>query len=432
MTICSPRGKGHKQAKGLSLALQACVIVSVAFAPGVVAAAQDPPLFALHAADGTTAAGPVMKIDRDWSVRLGGTNPFLTPGSDVITLRRQGQPLPRLPVGEQVVLSNGDRLVLEPGAALRMSAERLECAPLTPVRVPRGSPLTFPIAAVALVWLTPPDGMEDSAMFQRRLVAERRTRDVVILRNGDRIEGTVLALARSTQEALCRLEVNRKPVEIPLARVAAVAFSTDLLALPRFKGTYAHLVLANGGRLALASAEFDPRRQTVMAKMLLGPRVEMPLADVAALDLRNGRAIYLADLQLRSYQHAPFLGIAWPLGKDVSVAGRELRLAGSTYDKGLGLHARSVVTYDLAGRYEWFEALVGLDDATGRHGQASIRVSVDAKVSDLGWETLTAKNGPVPVRVRVHGARSLRLVVDFGPQGDVQSHVDWADARLIK
>ena len=36
------------------------------------------------------------------------------------------------------------------------------------------------------------------------------------------------------------------------------------------------------------------------------------------------------------------------------------------------------------------------------------------------------------VRVSVAGARELTLVVKFGGRGDVQGHVDWADAKLIK
>ena len=37
-----------------------------------------------------------------------------------------------------------------------------------------------------------------------------------------------------------------------------------------------------------------------------------------------------------------------------------------------------------------------------------------------------------PARVRVAGARHLTLAVLFGRHGDVQDHVDWGDARLIK
>jgi len=407
-----------------------CLVVGLFLAPLPGAADDGPPLFALHAADGTTAVGPVGKIAADWSIRLGGARPSLTAGADVITLRRQGLPLPPTPLTEQVVLSNGDRLPLQAGKPLRSAGERLECSPQPPLRLPGASALTLPLAAVALVWIAPPDGTEEPALLLRRLLAARRSSDVVLLRNGDTALGTVIALDRET---VCRLEAGKKSLEVPFARVAAVAFSPELLAHQLPKGPYGHLVLAGGGRLALASAQVDVERQMLVSKMLLGVAVEVPLAQVVALDLRQGRATYLSDLEPRAFQHTPFLGISWPLVKDGSVAGRDLRLAGGTHDKGLGLHSKSILTYDLAGKYEWLEALVGLDEQTGRRGQARISVLVDGKARDLGLDReLSGRDGALPLRIDVRGGRELTLVVDFGRQGDVEAHVDWADARLIK
>ena len=57
----------------------------------------------------------------------------------------------------------------------------------------------------------------------------------------------------------------------------------------------------------------------------------------------------------------------------------------------------------------------------------------DGKAQDLGWEReLTGRDRPLRVRLPVSQARELTLAVDFGSTGDVQGHVNWADARLIK
>jgi hypothetical protein len=46
---------------------------------------------------------------------------------------------------------------------------------------------------------------------------------------------------------------------------------------------------------------------------------------------------------------------------------------------------------------------------------------------------LAAAEAPRPVRLALPpGAKELTLAVEFGRGGDVQDHVDWADARLIK
>jgi len=60
-------------------------------------------------------------------------------------------------------------------------------------------------------------------------------------------------------------------------------------------------------------------------------------------------------------------------------------------------------------------------------------VLVDGQARDIGWDReLTARDEPLRVRIDVRGARALTLAVLCGRFGDVQAHVNWADARLIK
>ena len=70
--------------------------------------------------------------------------------------------------------------------------------------------------------------------------------------------------------------------------------------------------------------------------------------------------------------------------RDGSAAGLDLRLAGSTYDKGIGLHSHSRLSYAVPRDCRRFEALVGLDDRAGRRGSGRIRVLADGKPLDLG------------------------------------------------
>src|SRR5438067_3998743 len=116
--------------------------------------------------------------------------------------------------------------------------------------------------------------------------------------------------------------------------------------------------------------------------------------------MRQGKAVYLSDLEPSKYEYTPYLGVSWPYVKDGSVAGRELRLPGGTYDKGLGLHAHSRLSYKLGGKYRFFEALVGLDAQTGKSGRAQIQVLLDGKPQPLGLTgELTATNGPLTLRL---------------------------------
>jgi hypothetical protein len=133
------------------------------------------------------------------------------------------------------------------------------------------------------------------------------------------------------------------------------------------------------------------------------------------------------------YEHRPYLGAAWPLVKDAAADNHPLRIHGSTYEKGLGTHAPCRVTYALDGKYQRFDAVVGVDSATSPRGRAKVAVEIDGKRSELnGGKELTSETAPVEVRLNVAGARTLTLIVELGAFGDVQANVNWAKARLVR
>jgi len=428
-------GDGGRPVRLLSpllLAVSACLTVCAAHA-GSSGEDSPAPVFVLATVRGETVTGPLEELGEDWSVALGGAKPGRGAGDDILSLRRARMPLPHFPEGEQVILANGDRL---PGTVLRLAGERLgfrlETAPGA-----ESQQVSMPLSAVSVLWLTSPAGTDRQDVLRRKLARERRRRDTVYLRNGDVLEGILAAFDRSGD---LRIEVGKKPVKVPFRNVAAVGLSTALARAPRTKEAYGHLVLHNGCRLALTSARADG--QALTGKTLFGAQVRVPVREVRGLDLYQGRSIYLSDLKPRAYEFRSYLG-GPPLpyvhdgsaldGLDGSVAGGDLRLGRATYDKGLGMRSQSRITYALAGGYRQFEALVGLDDLTGQAGSARVKVLVDGKARDLGWEgELSWSHGPRSVRLDVNGGRELTLVVDFGRRGCVQNHVDWADARLVR
>jgi hypothetical protein len=357
----------------------------------------------------------------DWTVRLGGMKPVRVVGGEVVALHRAGVPLPAYPGGEQLLLANGDRI---PGRLLRLVDGRLHFA----AKIGPDQELTLPLSAVAVIWLAAPAGPENPSLVRRRLKGEQRNRDAILLKNGDSVEGVLTVL----DEQALRLEVDRKVVEVKRDRVSAVALNTDLARTLRPRGPFAQLILSNGCRLSVASAPCADG-QTLLARTPFRAAVQVRLDQVVALNLFQARAVYLSDLKPRRYDFTPYFGARWPFVVDGSVAGGDLCLGGSTYDKGLGMHSQSRLTFDLGGGFRRFEALVGLDDQSGQGGSVRVQVLVDGRPADLGWDQdLTARSGPRRVRVNVAGGRELTLVVDFGHGGDVQDHVNWGDARLVR
>jgi hypothetical protein len=402
-------------------------VLSFCFCIFSTAIAQAParPVFVIHSAAGNPVKGAIKSIDEKWNVTLDGTPGAKVNGADLLSIRRAELPLPGPPTtSSHVIFANGDRL---PGTFGDLTGEKLT------FRTPLGKPeaITLPLSALAVLWFDTPAGMDRPDLVRRRLLLEKRTTDIVWLRNGDQLHGNVIALSRDALQ----IEVDRKELKLDRNKIAVIALNNELVHTLRPKEPYAQLVLADGCRLSLASLRADAVMLT--GKTLFGATVQIPLSEVRAIDIRQGRAVYLSELKPASYQYTPYLPrLSYPWIADGSIGdgspvGDDMRLAGSTYVKGLGMHSASRISYPLDGQYRRFEAIVGLDDHGGRNGSVRLRILVDGKERDWGWDKeLTARDGPKTVRLDVAGARELTLVVEYGRFD--QGQVNWADARLVK
>jgi hypothetical protein len=386
-------------------------------------------LFTVRTADGKTLQGTLEELAADWTVRLGGDRGDRVAGADVLSIGRAGTALPEAPLDDHLILTNGDRV---PFKKLTLDGEKVH---FRHPALNEGKEAAISLGAVSLLWLTAPANTDRAERFRRALQTEARKRDVVVLRNGDRVEGVLNRIDADKLE----IEVEKKTLSIKLPQVAVVALSTELAEKPKPKGVEGRLVVGGddwtgGTRLTLRQATV--RDGVLTGETTWGAAVKVPVEKVAALDLAHGRAIYLSDLEAKDYESTPILGEEgprWPLGRDGTADGFDLRLGGSTHDKGLGLHARSKVTYDLGGAYRRFEATVGLDDLRGRRGAVRVAVLVDGKAVKLERDgELTSAKGPLTLTVPLKDAKTLTLEVDFGGRGGVEGVVDWIDARLVK
>ncbi|MGH9675741.1 MAG: NPCBM/NEW2 domain-containing protein [Candidatus Acidiferrum sp.] len=400
---------------GLFFCHQVAFAVNGASSPSVV----------VRTTNGTELRGVLQSLKSDGTLSVAvDSKAQQIAGDNVVTLRQVAQKLPPFPVGEQAVLVNGDRFPVE-GVGLEGDKLRMRGALF-------GKAIQLPLAAVAVWWRTAPDDVELPDRFLRRLATKDRRRDLVHLRNGDVLEGVLEAI----DQGKIQIEVNKKSVTAKLNQVAAVAPASESTNALAHKGFAILLTLTNGVRLTLASAASADGVQ-LDAVTVFGAKIHVPLMEVAALDYLNDGIVYLSDLKsVSGNEAAPYLGtdsFPWPVVANANVMERDMRLAGSTYAKGLGLHSPARVRYALNGSFRRFEARVGLDDVTGRRGSVRIRVLGDGKPLHIGFDQeLTAKNGPIKVRANVAGVKELTLQVDCGRGGDVQDHVNWAGAKVIR
>ncbi|MFO0803752.1 MAG: NPCBM/NEW2 domain-containing protein [Gemmataceae bacterium] len=387
----------------------------------LVALAAQPGEFVVTGPDSIRFAGRVVKLAADGSVELVAEERPITI-RDAISVRRSGVPLPPLPRGPVLLTTTGDRIPLRKGDAGLLVGDDQTLRIRTSIS---DADWDVPVAFASLVWLVKPPAETPFDLARYSWLPANRNRDFVRFRNGDTASGTFSGFK---DEAVLRLKPEAGEERVfPLEQLSAIAFNPTLARNRKVKGPYARIVLRDGTRLGLTQMVAD---ETILkGKTLFGPSVELPLDQLVSLDVLQGKAAFLADLKPKKVEQTAFLGTTWNWMPNRSVRGEPLRIGDSTFDRGLGTHPRTVLTYDLAGKYKRFDAVVGLE---GERGRATVKVLVDGKEQALPeLMTLTA-GAAIAVNVDLTGAKELTLMADFGSSGDVQADVNWGDARLVE
>jgi hypothetical protein len=192
-------------------------------------------------------------------------------------------------------------------------------------------------------------------------------------------------------------------------------------------------VLDGGARVNFLDLRFDEKTRRWLGATQFGANLEMPESAILAIDERQAQTVELSDLTYTRYEHRPYLGASWPLVLDAGATGHPLRLAGSTFEKGLGTHASCSVAYKLDAQYQRFDSIVGIDPDRAPRGRTRVAIELDGKRTDLNaGKEITARDTPLQVRLELRGVRTLTLIVETGSFGDVQAEVNWVKARLIK
>ncbi len=118
------------------------------------------------------------------------------------------------------------------------------------------------------------------------------------------------------------------------------------------------------------------------------------------------------------------------MGESGPTDGNPIKLRGTTYTKGLGVHAYSEITYNIAGAgYKTFISDVGVDDETGGNGSLIFQVWVDGVLNGAS-PIVTGTSAPITLTVDVTGASTIKLIVTDAGNGDWFDHGDWAGARF--
>ena len=78
-----------------------------------------------------------------------------------------------------------------------------------------------------------------------------------------------------------------------------------------------------------------------------GQKVQLPTAEIRGVRFRGGQMAYLSDLKPSKVEETPYFGRRTPYRRDVALDGSPLKLDDQPIEKGLAVHSRTALTYDL-------------------------------------------------------------------------------------
>jgi hypothetical protein len=287
--------------------------------------------------------------------------------------------------------------------------------------------LDIPLARVIGVHLGVLDRKETPASFAKRLKT-RGSEDLLLAQTKT---GEVIAIAgiiEGTDADRLRFNYQGRTRSLALKQVEGLIMAAR--PEPRWTdGLRPAFSLPGGVVISGRWKDLDTSVWKIQAPW--GQDLNLPAAEIQNVRFGGGKMTYLSDLAPSKVEETPYFGHRFAWRKNVNLLGDPLRMEGKTYDRGVAVHSRCSLTYELNGRYSTFEAVVGFDDAARGRGHVDCRVYADGKElysnPDLG-----AASPPVTLKLPVKGTSILRLLVDYGRDQDTGDRVIWADARLYR
>ncbi len=356
---------------------------------------------------------------REWTAErivVAGNPPQETAIKDLLSVTFGQQAVPITGGDPLVILANGDRLVLRPVGIFE------DVLTATWQKIPSRPPVKLPLELVSAIVFDLPTASDDRQRLYSNLQTLPPGEDVLLLANGDRVQGELERL----DGAFVQLKSATGQLKLDRTRVHAIRMNPELTAAPPEPGARLVLSLRDGSHLTVRTIEL--LNQELKCVTFSKQEFLIPVAQCVSCKAYGARAIPLSDRVPAQFTFVPYLSNSWPLSRNANVLRGPLSLRGVEYSTGLGMHSRSLVTYELQPADRQFRAIVGIDDAAAGAGSVRFGIELDGR---RVWDSPEI-NGRTPSvvvpAVALKGAKKLTLIVDFGEQADIADYADWCDA----
>jgi hypothetical protein len=250
------------------------------------------------------------------------------------------------------------------------------------------------------------------------------TRDVIRMANGDTLQGDFVGLKAGEVQA----RVNKADRTLKLDGVSGVTFAgvTPARSVPDLS---ARLTFAGGTVLTVNDLAW--KLGDVTFKDPTGAERKVAADTVVSVDVLGGRAVFLTELDPVKDEQISTFSTKWPTQINKNVMGQPLRVAKQAFSRGIGVHTRSALVYEIDGTFDTLSLQAGVDDSAAPFGEANLTVVLDGKVL---WEKKSLKAGQLtePLKLPIKGGRKLELLADPADKMDVQGRVDWVNVALTR
>lgn len=291
---------------------------------------------------------------------------------------------------------------------------------------------------------------EQQAADWAKIIAADAAADLIVIRKDERIDylegiveditdevvnfrldGELVPVRREKVEGVVYFHANRGPAPAPAGVVHDTAGS--------------HL---NAAQLALTDGGF----QITTAS---GVQLTRPMAAIRQIDFSAGKIQYLSEIEPRSIEWTPFFSPAGddpqltalyrprmnlPLSNDTARGDEallQLRMTNAdgvpeihTYSKGIAMHSRTRITWQLPDSFSSLKAVAGIDARYRNLGDVELVVEGDGK--ELFRAHVSGREEPLLLDIDLTGVRRLTILADFGKNLDVGDHLNLCNARVVK
>ena len=240
-----------------------------------------------------------------------------------------------------------------------------------------------------------------------------------------RVSGTVLGIA---DEAL-RFEYKGKERTIALERVVGIVMRKSEAVAAAVDVAPHRLEFLGGASLPGRLTGIDS--DTLTLTLPWGDSIQPRRSDIRRIVIAQGRFQSLSTLKPSEIKQTSFFDRILPMAIDESLTGGTLQIGDKTYDRGLCLHSKSVISYELSGEYTRFRCGLGLQENDGDAGNVAVKVMADDELL-LDVAELTGADEVRELDLDVTGKDRLTLTVDFGKNLHIGDHLVLANAHLLR